>query len=127
MLDRRYRVLVVDDYRDIAEGMCRLLEILGQDGHMATTGQGALEEASRFEPEIAIIDLALPDISGLDVARMLRSQASGRRLYLAALTAGGTQARIRDDALAAGFDQYLIKPANLRELLRAAAERLSEQ
>jgi DNA-binding response OmpR family regulator len=126
-IGRRHRVLVVDDYRDIAESICSMLEMLGQECRMATTGREALEEASGFDPEIAIIDLALPDISGMDVACALRSQAAGQRLYIAALTAGWARPGLRDAIFAAGFDQYVLKPGNLAELLQAASEHLSSE
>jgi DNA-binding response OmpR family regulator len=98
--------------------------MMGHESRMASTGSGALEEASRFEPDIVILDLALPDISGLEVARALRSQADGRALHIAALT-GCARAQQRAEALAAGFDQYVLKPGNLAALLGAATQGLA--
>jgi DNA-binding response OmpR family regulator len=82
----------------------------------AITGTHALAEVERFRPDVVICDIGLPDISGYEVARALRTR-HGSLLYLAALT-GRDQPADRARALAAGFDQHLVKPANL-EALRA--------
>lgn len=123
---RRCRVLVVDDYPDVAEIACSLLEKLGQESRMANTGRGALEEASRFNPNIVILELTLPDISGLEVARALRARILEHPVHIAALT-GWAGAQERDDAFAAGFDQYVVKPGNLTLLLWAAVRCLSDE
>jgi DNA-binding response OmpR family regulator len=111
----RFRVLVVDDYPDAAESACMLLSMLGHDCRTATCGTDALIEAERFEPEVAILDIGLPDVSGFDLARELRKRFTGRRLYLAAVTGWG-QAEDRIKAIAAGFDHHVLKPADLQKL-----------
>src|SRR5687768_2968893 len=118
------RVLVVDDYPDAAEIACILLEILGHDCRSVMTGAAALEEAARFDPDIVILDIGLPDISGYDVARQLRARG-GRRMYLAAVTGWGQHAD-RALAFAAGFDQHVLKPtdaAKLEMIIAGAASR----
>jgi two-component system, OmpR family, response regulator len=118
------RVLVVDDYPDAAEIACLLLESLGHECRAATTGAGALAEAERFDPQIVILDIGLPDISGYDVARELRRRC-GAGIYLAAVTGWGQPAdRVR--AFAAGFDLHVLKPADgmkLRGIISAALDR----
>lgn len=120
----KHRVLVVDDYPDAAEVTSALLRLLGHECVATTCGRDALAEAARFEPDIALLDLALPDLSGFEVARELRRRAT-RPLYLAAITGwGGLDDRVR--AYAAGFDHHLLKPADaakLRDVIRRA-ERL---
>lgn len=111
----KHRVLVVDDYPDSAETTCTLLELLGHECRFAVCGQDALVEAARFEPDIAILDLGLPDLSGYDLARELRKRLAGRPLYLAAVTGWG-QPEDRARALAAGFDQHFLKPADRAKL-----------
>src|SRR5262245_44144820 len=113
MLSRR--VLIVDDYPDAAESACTLLSMLGHDCRFVTTGEDALREAARFELDVAILDIGLPDVSGFDLARRLRRQFAGRPLYLAALTGWG-QAEDRVKALAAGFDHHALKPADREKL-----------
>jgi CheY-like chemotaxis protein len=119
----RSRVLVVDDFPDAAEVTCMMLALLGHDSEAAHSGYAALAAAMRFEPDVAIVDLALPDISGLEVGRELRRRSRRRTpLYLAALTdwsSTGLRGRTAD----AGFDQLVVKPtrkAALVALLRQA-------
>jgi DNA-binding response OmpR family regulator len=108
------RVLIVDDHPDSADASCMLLSALGYECCSAVTGENALAEVERFQPDVVICDIGLPDISGYDIARTLRSR-HGSSLYLAALT-GWDQPAARARALAAGFDEHLIKPANVRAL-----------
>ena len=110
-----FRVLVVDDYPDAADAACMLLALLGHDCRPATCGRDALEEASRFVPEIAILDIGLPDISGFELARELRRRFAGQPLYLAAVTGWG-QPEDRIKAFAAGFNHHVLKPADLEKL-----------
>jgi len=116
------RVLVVDDYPDAAETACLLIGMLGHDCRAANSGNEALEEAARFDPEIVILDIGLPDMTGYEVARLLRERANGKPLHLAAVTGWGQPAdRVR--AYAAGFDQHILKPADaekLKSILTAA-------
>ena len=91
-----------------------LLSALGYECRPAVTGEAALAEVERFHPEVVICDIGLPDISGYEIARTLRSR-HGSSLYLAALT-GWDQPSARARALAAGFDEHLVKPANARAL-----------
>ncbi|MBS1120171.1 MAG: histidine kinase [Deltaproteobacteria bacterium] len=118
----KHRVLVVDDYPDSAEIACTLLGILGHDTRLATCGREAIEEATQFDPDIVILDIGLPDITGYDVARTLR--ARGRPMHLTALTGWG-QAADRMRAFAAGFDQFVLKPtdaAKLRAIVQIAED-----
>lgn len=123
----RHRVLIVDDYPDAAEATCMLFTRLGHLCRCAINGAHALDEAAAFLPDIAILDIGLPDLSGYDVARTLR-QRHGAGLYLAALTGWG-QPEDRRRAIDAGFDQHIVKPATAKVLceLIAAAERRLDQ
>ena len=98
-----------------------LLSALGYECRPAVTGENALAEVERFHPDVVICDIGLPDISGYDIARTLRSR-HGSALYLAALT-GWDQPSSRALALAAGFDEHLIKPAELAKLEKILASR----
>jgi CheY-like chemotaxis protein len=111
---RRWRVLVVDDHPDSAEASCILLTLLGHEACAVTSGREALVEVERWHPDIVICDIDLPDISGYDIARTIRSQ-HGNELYLVALT-GWSQPVDRLRALAAGFDQHLVKPASAEHI-----------
>lgn len=123
----RHRVLIVDDYPDAAEATCMLFTRLGHQCRCAINGEHALDEARAFLPDIVILDIGLPDLSGYEVARMLR-QRQGPAVYLAALTGWG-QPEDRRHAIDAGFDQHIVKPATAQVLceLIAAAERRRDQ
>jgi DNA-binding response OmpR family regulator len=117
------RVLVVDDNDDAADLLALMLERRGYRTSVAYRGSSALKAASASTPEVVILDIGLPDMSGYEVARELR-QSGGATLVLIALTGWGT----RDDqqrAFDAGFDLHLTKPVN-SEVLDAALARLDE-
>jgi DNA-binding response OmpR family regulator len=121
------RVMVVDDYPGAAQASCMLLATMGHDTCMATTGQEALAKAATFDPEVIILDIGLPDVSGYDVARELR-QRPGRRPFIAALTGWNTTPD-RVHAVAAGIDQHVLKPASFEQLtsiIEAAKHHLSD-
>jgi DNA-binding response OmpR family regulator len=112
---RGLRTLVVDDFQDAALVTQMLLEMQGHTCRIAVSGGEALMVATEFDPELVILDLGLPDISGFEVARTLRARWGGKPLYLAAVTGwGDQQTRIR--ALAAGFDQHVLKPTDTQKL-----------
>jgi DNA-binding response OmpR family regulator len=69
----------------------------------------------RFDPDIGILDIGLPDVSGFELARQLRMQCIGKSLYLAAVTGWG-QPEDRAKAFAAGFDHHVLKPADREKL-----------
>jgi CheY-like chemotaxis protein len=122
-----HRVLVVDDYADVVDATCMLFTRLGHQCRPATSGRCALDEAAAFHPDVVLLDIGLPDLSGYEVARALR-QLCGRDLYIAALTGWG-QPEDRARAIGAGFDQHILKPATARVLcaMIAAAERHRDQ
>lgn len=105
------RVLVVDDYPGSAQASCLLLAMLGHEAHAASCGADALAVAAEFQPDIVILDIGLPDVSGYQVARELRLRG-GKRPYIAAMTGWGTTSD-RVQSLAAGIDLHLIKPADV--------------
>lgn len=117
------RVLVVDDYPDAADVTCLLLETLGHECRAVHDGAAALSEAARFDPDVVLVDLGLPDISGIEVGRELRRRAV-RPILIAAVT-GWSDDAIRDRTREAGFDQHVVKPtsrATLLEIFDKAAE-----
>lgn len=107
--------MVVDDCIDTVEVVCSLLGIWGHSCLGVMTGRAAIAEAPAFAPEIALLDLSLPDVSGFEIARVLR--ASSPSLYLAAMT-GCARKSDRDRSRAIGFDHYLLKPVGGSELAR---------
>lgn len=117
------RILVVDDCVDTVELVVSLLRSYGHDCQGVSTGGDAIAAAATFSPQIVILDLTLPDVSGFEVARELRTRCR-EAFYLAALTGWGQPrdvVRTREH----GFDQHLTKPVNvhaLREMIARAEQ-----
>ncbi|HET6880180.1 MAG TPA: response regulator, partial [Pirellulales bacterium] len=114
--DARMRLLVVDDSDDAATTMAFILERFGHEALVATSGETALEKAPAFHPDAMFIDLSMPQLDGLGVARRLRAMADFCSTPLVAVS-GHTDDERRTAALAAGFDEFLTKPYPLAELL----------
>ena len=115
------RVLVVDDSTDAADSLAMLLELEGHEVSTAYTAAAALEKAERLQPEVAFIDIGLPQMDGYEVARRLRASERCRAIRLVALTGYG-QPDDRDEARRAGFDHHLLKPADLETVDAILAE-----
>jgi CheY-like chemotaxis protein len=112
---RERRILIVDDARDSVLMLGRLLEMIGHRVATACTAAEALQLVRRDRPDIVISDIAMPDMDGYELARLLRNGPHGQGLVLVALTGYGL-ASDRAKALAAGFDHHLIKPVSLEAL-----------
>lgn len=122
---RGCRVLVVDDNQDAADSLSELLRINGHRTHTAYDGRDVLALAQAFQPHALLLDIGLPGLSGLDVARLLRAQPWGAKLLLLAMTGWGQEAD-RQASAAAGFDEHMVKPVDTLRLLRLLAERLRQ-
>jgi len=112
-------VLVVDDNRDSAEMLQVLLTMLGHTVSVAHTGRSAIEHVVSANPHVVLLDIGLPDMSGYDVAREIRSSGAVARLI--ALTGWG-QEEVARQAAEVGFDQHLTKPADPAVLERILSE-----
>lgn len=108
---RKRRVLVVDDNADAVESWTLLLQHEGHEVCCARDGGSALEAAGSFHPDVALLDIGLPGISGYDVARWIRRQPWGAQVLLIAVTGWGQPEDKRRTA-AAGFDHHLTKPVS---------------
>lgn len=103
------RVLIADDNPDGAEILAMLLQTSGHTVHVANDGAAALELAARIRPDIAVLDIGMPGLSGYEVAKRIRCEAWGARMTLIAVTGWG-QEEDKREALAAGFDFHVTKP-----------------
>lgn len=110
------RILVVDDNRDAADSLARLLRMARHEVHTAYDGLEALEKSQALQPRVIILDIGLPKMNGYDVARQLRQAPGGSDLTLIALTGWG-QDEDRRQATKAGFDHHMTKPIEF-ELLK---------
>ncbi len=117
------RVMVVDDNVDAAVTLSMLLEAGGHQVAVEHDALRALECAQQFRPQVCLLDIGLPGIDGLELARRLRALPQAADVLLVAVTGYG-QARDRDQILGAGFDHHLVKPIDtgrLYALLEGAA------
>jgi two-component system CheB/CheR fusion protein len=109
------RVLIADDSRDGAETLSMLLEMSGHEVHQAHSGAEALERAKQVRPDVAVLDIGMPELSGYDVAKRIRLEPWGKQMILIALTGWG-QENDKRRAEDAGFDHHCTKPADPDEL-----------
>ena len=115
------RILIADDNQDAAESLALLLRRAGGEVRTAHDGGAALELAKRFQPEIVLLDLGMPTITGYDVAAGIRETSWGSGAILVAVTGWG-QDEERRRTVAAGFDAHLVKPVDHTLLLSTLAK-----
>jgi PAS domain S-box-containing protein len=106
------RVLVVDDNHDAADSLGMLLQFLGAEVFVAHDGHAALAAIRNYQPAVVLLDLGMPGMNGLEVARRIREDPVSRGITLVALTGWG-QREDRRRTTEAGFDYHLVKPADV--------------
>ena len=111
--ERQARVLIVEDDDDIAQVLQRSLRLEGYETRIAGDGEAALGAANDFVPDLVVLDLGLPKLDGMEVARRLRSADDVPILMLTARDA--VESRV--EGLDSGADDYLVKPFERQELL----------
>ncbi|MEO8384190.1 MAG: response regulator [Betaproteobacteria bacterium] len=118
------KILVVDDNVDAAETTGMLLELMGHDIARAHDGAEAIATATSWRPALVLLDINLPVLSGLEVARRLRANEATRETYIVALS-GYTSPEDQRASLAAGCDEHIGKPFDMNaiEMTLAKAER----
>jgi CheY-like chemotaxis protein len=109
------RILVVDDNRDSADSLGTLVQALGAEVRIAYDGPAALEAVAAFRPEVVMLDIGMPGMNGLEVARRLRERPEGRDLTLIAVTGWGQEEDHRRSR-EGGFDHHLVKPVAIEDL-----------
>jgi PAS domain S-box-containing protein len=112
-----WKILVADDSQDGADSLAFLLRTAGHDVQTAYDGRTAIQQAEHLKPDVVLLDIGMPEVSGYDVARAIRREAWGRNMRLIALTGWG-QAEHRRRSLEVGFDDHLVKPVELDVLER---------
>lgn len=110
------RILVADDNSDAAMILAQLLRERGHTVRTATDGESAVHVAVIFHPQVSVLDIDMPRMTGHEVARYLRRQPWARQMLIVALS-GWKQGRDRVLAREAGFDYQLTKPANFESLV----------
>src|SRR5690606_28277625 len=123
------RVLVVDDERDVCRLLTYSLQQAQFDVTSAETAAEALLAAGRQPPDVVVLDIGLPDMSGIDVCKKLRADRELSEIGIIMLTALGAR-EDRIVGLEAGADDYVVKPFDVQEIVlrvRALARRISER
>ena len=111
------RVLVVDDNIDAARSLETVMKLLGHEVSVAFTGNSALDQIFTRAPDVAFVDIGLPDLSGYEVAIKVRENDEFNGVQLVALTGWGNEAH-RRQSTQAGFDFHLTKPADTATIRR---------
>jgi PAS domain S-box-containing protein len=111
------RILVVDDNRDAAASLGMLLRIMGIETRTAVDGVDAMTVASGFRPNVILLDIGLPKLSGYEVAKRIRRERWAQEIALVAVTGWGQEAD-RDRSKSAGFDHHLVKPVDPAALIQ---------
>ncbi len=111
------RVLVADDFPESAELLARLLRQDGNEVRIALDGLQAVETAAVFQPDIILLDIAMPKLNGYEAASKIREQPWGKKAILIALTGWG-QYQDRRRTKDAGFDVHLTKPVNYQTIAK---------
>ncbi|MFN2644673.1 MAG: response regulator [Burkholderiales bacterium] len=115
--ERAKRVLIADDNRDWADGLAVLLEEEGYKVQTTYDGREAIEAAYSFMPDIVVLDIRMPRLTGYEAARVFNRHPSKTRPILIAITAwAGESGKLRAEM--SGFDHYLAKPADPSEVLQ---------
>jgi len=124
---RLLRVLIVDDYRDTADSLAMLVKMWGHDARLAYDGVAALEMTSAYQPDVLLLDIAMPKMDGFHLAQQLRRQTRFKDTLLVAITGYSDEAHRL--LWQGAFDHYLIKPvepATVEKLLLLQQDRLAE-
>lgn len=116
-MEEALRILVVDDSSDAATSLALLLRINGHEVRIAGDGLEAVEAAGEFRPDVALLDVGLPRMSGHEAARRIREHDWGKAMILIAVTGWG-RAEDRVRSRDAGCDHHLVKPVDPAALLR---------
>jgi CheY-like chemotaxis protein len=118
------RILIAEDNADCAVSMALLLRMYGHDVKIAADGPTALEKARTDKPDVVLLDIGLPGMSGYDVARQLSDHRPCKTPLLVAITGYGREEDERHSA-EAGIDMHLVKPVD-PERLRSILERFQQ-
>lgn len=124
----KMRILLIDDNADVSESLALVLQLEGHEIDTADCGLKGIEKAQAFRPQIVLLDIGLPDISGYEVAKRLRELPETRQAFLVAISGYG-QSKDLEQSKSAGFDRYLLKPVDpskLSDLLTTVSKGIND-
>ena len=119
------RILIADDNHDAAQALGMFLQMANHDVHVAGDGAAALQLAGQVRPDVAVLDIGMPGLTGYEVAERIRAEPWGRGMLLIAVTGWG-QNSDKEKAQMAGFDHHLTKPMDPTDLEQLLATRRPE-
>ena len=114
------RILIVDDNRDGADSLSKMLQLMGNDTRTAYDGKEAIDAAGNFRPDVVLLDIGMPKLNGYDACRHIRGQPWADNVVIFAMTGWG-QDEDRRRSHEAGFDHHLVKPVEPRTLMNMLA------
>lgn len=109
------RVLIADDNEDAADMLATLLGMKGHEVCVAHDGREAVNSAVEFHPDVALLDIGMPELDGHQVAAQIRRELAGESVMLVAITGWGQDGKAAA-ASAGGFDHHLVKPIDFEQL-----------
>ena len=109
------RVVLVEDSDDLRSLLRELMAFCGHEVRVASSAREGIALIESCRPDVALVDIGLPDMDGYEVARQLRAGPVAQSVHLVAVT-GRAEENDRISALSAGFDEHLVKPVNLAVL-----------
>jgi len=119
------KILVVDDEINIVVSLEFLINQAGYDLCTANNGEQALVEVDRFEPDLILLDVMMPRVSGFEVCRRIRANPDWQHIKVIMLTAKGREVEMTK-GLDLGADAYIIKPFSTKELMADIRKHLEE-
>ncbi len=120
------RILIVEDEPSIALSLRFLMEQEGYQVHVVEDGEAALETCRKMLPNLVLLDVMLPGISGFEVCRQLKSGPDGQALKVVLVTARGREADL-EKGQAVGADAYIVKPFAIRAVMETVRNLLNQQ
>jgi CheY-like chemotaxis protein len=121
----RFRILVVDDHHDAGDSLATLLRLLGHQVRVAYDGASGMEMARVFRPQVALLDIGMPGMDGIELGTRLRQEPEFERLLMIALTGYGRD-EDRQRSSDAGFNAHLVKPVDVAMLNSLLAQHAAE-
>jgi PAS domain S-box-containing protein len=116
-MDQPVKILVVDDQCAILHATCRILEAAGYTTLAASSGAEALRLVSEQKPDLVLLDVNLPDISGFNICKQIKTNSRLRGIFVVIVSAQHTDSSSQSEALETGADGYMTRPISNRELL----------
>ncbi len=121
-----YRVLIVDDEENIIISLDFLMKQAGYRTAIARDGHQAMEQITKFQPHLLILDVMLPGIDGFEICQRVRASKPSQELKIVMLTAKGREVEVAK-GISLGADAYITKPFSTKELLTTVQHHLSTQ